>query len=103
MYTFIIICFYPGSSTSTCSGNEFKCNNNKCIDRALICDYEDDCGDGTDEEYGVCIGFKDRCDFERGGTCNWIQGSQDTADWMIGFNVRDTLNNYLNGHNCKQN
>ena len=36
--------------TVTCSLSEFLCTNNeKCIDRALVCDGDNDCADGSDE------------------------------------------------------
>lgn len=34
-----------------CAPSEFKCKNEKCIDRSLRCDGKDDCGDNSDEEY----------------------------------------------------
>lgn len=34
----------------TCEPSYFKCKNNKCIPGRWRCDYEGDCGDGSDEE-----------------------------------------------------
>lgn len=34
-----------------CKANEYKCRNEKCIDRSLRCDGKDDCGDNSDEQY----------------------------------------------------
>lgn len=32
-----------------CPGFRFKCANGPCIDPKNVCDYRDDCGDGSDE------------------------------------------------------
>ena len=47
-----------------------------------MCDYENDCGDNTDEEVNVCLAYTDRCDFEN-NFCRWIQGDQDSSDWTV--------------------
>ena len=43
----------------------FKCGNGKCIPRALECDWNDDCGDWSDEHCVCPIDFS--C--LNGGTC----------------------------------
>merc|ERR1719341_2528662 len=34
---------------NSCGKNDFKCSNGDCVDMALKCDGEEDCGDGSDE------------------------------------------------------
>ena len=33
----------------TCTPEEFTCDNGNCIQKKWLCDFEDDCGDGSDE------------------------------------------------------
>ena len=59
----------------------YRCANGNCIFRTQVCDYVDNCGDGSDELNVVCTQYKDRCDFEN-GLCDW--GRYGLGDWKIG-------------------
>lgn len=39
---------------SSCLWNQFACSKNKCIAKQWLCDGEDDCGDGVDENMDLC-------------------------------------------------
>jgi len=34
----------------TCAPDQFQCDNNVCIPRQWVCDHDNDCGDGSDED-----------------------------------------------------
>ncbi|XP_053122508.1 MAM and LDL-receptor class A domain-containing protein 1 isoform X3 [Hemicordylus capensis] len=65
--------------TLNCEGpGRFWCRDSKaCIDRLLLCDLVDDCGDGSDE--GNCAPEL-QCNFEL-GLCNWEQDVDDNFNW----------------------
>ena len=37
-----------------CSESEFQCDNRKCIQGKWRCDFDDDCGDQSDEDPITC-------------------------------------------------
>ena len=38
----------------TCPGTNFTCNNGICITEDKVCDYNNDCGDSSDESEQCC-------------------------------------------------
>lgn len=49
-----------------------------CISRAQLCDFTNDCWDGSDEM--DCDNYT-RCDFNDTGLCGWLQAKNDQMDW----------------------
>lgn len=48
----------------SCSANEFRCDNGRCIFKSWKCDYENDCKDGSDERdctYAPCADGEFTC------------------------------------------
>lgn len=37
-----------------CEQHQFRCANNRCIDKKNVCDHIDDCGDDSDESVLAC-------------------------------------------------
>ncbi|XP_054716411.1 ovochymase-2-like [Uloborus diversus] len=44
------ITYSPQSTSSVCPSGKKMCRNRKCVDYSQVCDGNDNCGDGTDEE-----------------------------------------------------
>ncbi|XP_062522144.1 MAM and LDL-receptor class A domain-containing protein 2-like isoform X2 [Corticium candelabrum] len=60
----------------TCpTAGQFACNNRKCIKQSQMCDFNDDCGDNSDET--VC---STNCTFEN-GMCNWYPAVDSNYEW----------------------
>lgn len=81
---------FPIESNMTlqCAERQFRCGNGQCIHISFVCDGEDDCSDGSDEDVDVCKvkdtacpGDKFRC---KNGRCilkRWqCDGERDCAD-----------------------
>nr|XP_054757010.1 MAM and LDL-receptor class A domain-containing protein 2-like [Lytechinus pictus] len=58
-----VSCSLPRPETS-CDIDEFRCSNRACINLEFLCDYDDDCGDYSDELQCDSTSFTGRCDFE---------------------------------------
>ena len=54
-----------------CKVDEFKCLNGRCVQNDVLCDFNDDCGDRTDEMPSICEKYTQKYNFEK-DFCNWI-------------------------------
>uniref|UniRef100_A0A8C3C7D9 MAM and LDL receptor class A domain containing 1 n=1 Tax=Cairina moschata TaxID=8855 RepID=A0A8C3C7D9_CAIMO len=71
--------------TGSCSHGYWQCQNGKCYRPEQSCDFEDNCGDNTDEsECGTS------CTFEN-GNCGWQNSLADNFDWVLGVGSPQSL------------
>uniref|UniRef100_A0A663LWY4 MAM and LDL receptor class A domain containing 1 n=1 Tax=Athene cunicularia TaxID=194338 RepID=A0A663LWY4_ATHCN len=71
--------------TGSCSHGYWQCQNGKCYRPEQRCDFEDDCGDNTDEsECGTS------CTFEN-GRCGWQNSLADNFNWVLGVSLPRSL------------
>ncbi|XP_028297170.1 MAM and LDL-receptor class A domain-containing protein 2 isoform X2 [Gouania willdenowi] len=75
-----INCSLPEAQPS-CPESMFVCNNRVCVDQSSVCDFTDDCGDGSDENNCELHGVVERCSFEQ-GLCSWTGANVDTL-WKL--------------------
>ncbi|XP_064478697.1 MAM and LDL-receptor class A domain-containing protein 1-like isoform X2 [Ornithodoros turicata] len=59
---------------SKCEGDHFACGNGQCIGKTSVCDFHNDCDDGSDETRCAT------CSFDR-GTCGWVDYSAGNVYW----------------------
>ncbi|XP_044280965.1 MAM and LDL-receptor class A domain-containing protein 1 [Varanus komodoensis] len=64
-----------------CSSEEFACANGQCIDISLLCDYQWDCLDGSDEDLSACANYT-LCDFES-DLCEWKTLNTKDVQWSL--------------------
>uniref|UniRef100_A0A8C9QUX0 MAM and LDL receptor class A domain containing 1 n=1 Tax=Scleropages formosus TaxID=113540 RepID=A0A8C9QUX0_SCLFO len=74
-------CVPPQAPTGPCTLEEFACANGYCIPSEHLCDFIDDCGDWSDENPYICIGFNGRCNFEF-DLCSWHQCQHNDFNWL---------------------
>uniref|UniRef100_A0AAY5KAR3 MAM domain-containing protein n=2 Tax=Esox lucius TaxID=8010 RepID=A0AAY5KAR3_ESOLU len=76
-------CTLPEAQDS-CPAGLFTCSNRVCVEPNRVCDFTDDCGDGTDEDGCEKWGFAGHCSFEE-GLCSWGESEVDTpaGDWTL--------------------
>ncbi|XP_066047695.1 MAM and LDL-receptor class A domain-containing protein 1 [Chamaea fasciata] len=71
--------------TGSCSHGHRQCQNGKCYRPEQSCDFEDNCGDNTDEsECGTS------CTFEN-GRCGWQNSLADSFNWVLGVSSPQSL------------
>ncbi|XP_022097778.1 MAM and LDL-receptor class A domain-containing protein 1-like isoform X1 [Acanthaster planci] len=76
-------CALPDPALSCDTSSNFWCVNRACVDKSLVCDWSDDCGDGTDEDLQSCLSNGNRmCSFEN-DLCDWTQATDtDGINWV---------------------
>ena len=88
------VTFHPPTTKSVCL-NDFHCRSGECVKQDNVCDFLNDCKDGSDEK--TC----GACDFETDNTnCGWIYSSTGSFSWsrsglalmgVVGLPIDNTL------------
>ncbi|KAI4891478.1 hypothetical protein NFI96_023830, partial [Prochilodus magdalenae] len=97
-------CLLPEPQES-CQAGTFTCFNHVCVETSRVCDFSDDCGDGSDEARCEELGYKQRCSFEQ-GMCSWETNEEWTGwslergewAWPVRGPPRDHTRNTAAGH-----
>jgi hypothetical protein len=71
----------PSIVPRSCNSDEFTCSNRRCVPKTMVCDFEDNCGDASDE--AKCSSYN-QCSFET-NMCGYVNVNQnDSFDWTPG-------------------
>ncbi|XP_078283847.1 MAM and LDL-receptor class A domain-containing protein 1 [Rhinoraja longicauda] len=65
-----------------CSPSAFTCGNGHCIPLSSVCDFQNDCCEGADEDAPACSKYT-MCNFES-DFCEWKHLTSDGAVWVRG-------------------
>ncbi|KAK3546298.1 hypothetical protein QTP70_025705 [Hemibagrus guttatus] len=71
-------------SGQPCKPDEFECLTGECVSKKYVCDYSQDCSDGSDERN---CSHSERCDFED-GLCD-LQTPDRSKSWIRGACLTD--------------
>ncbi|GFN85250.1 MAM and LDL-receptor class a domain-containing protein 2-like [Plakobranchus ocellatus] len=75
-----ISCALPLPGSFQCGDQEYQCSTGACINENLVCNYEDDCGDASDER--SCTGYV-QSHFESAAPVgSFTQSKQDQLEWV---------------------
>lgn len=70
-------------SNNECDKNQFMCIlSGICIDKSLLCDFGNDCGDDDTSDEEFCDNYPGRCDFEGQTKCDWAS-SPSYDSWIM--------------------
>ncbi|XP_036374066.1 MAM and LDL-receptor class A domain-containing protein 1 [Megalops cyprinoides] len=75
--TLCVLSFLVSAAARNCASGDFQCPQGTCLPADNVCDFTDQCGDGSDER--DCSHFE-RCDFER-DLCNMSQKTDSLTAW----------------------
>ncbi|XP_062868168.1 apical endosomal glycoprotein [Trichomycterus rosablanca] len=87
-------CALPvASDTGSCGIGFLKCKRGGCVEKRMVCDGTDDCGDGTDEEN---CGNYWSCNFEK-DLCGWDLRTLSSLRWMRTSQIHISTSEPLKG------
>ena len=78
----------PPKPQASCAGGQFQCANKACIQKHMICDMTQDCGDSSDEKN--CSLYR-KINFETGlgDLHQGVNGIDDDFDWSTASTTRN--------------